>query len=92
MNRSPAPDYRGWLREIADPETILWDGCDAAIVGVVETCGRPTVVAYDYELLVGVFVEQGMTEDEAGEHVDLNIVGQYVNEHTPVVLMRTPWA
>jgi hypothetical protein len=83
---------RDWLKQTLDSEAVLWDDCDAAIVGIVERCGEPPVAAYDYELLVEVFIALGMSEDEARDHVDINIIGHYVGEFTPVVLHCAPGA
>lgn len=30
-------------------EVVTWDGCDAAIIGIVERCGQAPLVCYDYE-------------------------------------------
>lgn len=52
-------------------EMFVLDGCDAAIMGYTEE-GR---VAYDYERLVGVFMDQGMSLEEAREWIDYNVLG-----------------
>ena len=45
-----------------------WTGCDDAIVGLGHRCGCDTVVVYDYDKLVDVFIQQGMNEEESIEH------------------------
>ena len=88
MNR-----VRRWLDDCADAcgEGILVaDGLDEALVGL--TCyqpGRSTVCAvYDYERCVAVFRQQGMTDDEAREWMDVNVVGAWVGDGTPVFLTK----
>ena len=81
-------EMREWLADRMDGETVTWDGCEAALVGVVERCGQPSLPCYDYALLVQCFVGEGMTEDEAQEWVDFNIAGAWVGERTPVILYR----
>lgn len=61
-------------------EAILWDGCDDAIVGITPN-GE---VVYSIEKLWEVFIAQGMTEEEAIEWVDYNILCAYVGEFTPI--------
>ena len=78
---------REWLDEVASG-AILWDDCDAAIIGVGVRCGSEPVVVYDYDLLVKCFETAGMDPDDAAEYVDFNLVGAYVGERTPIILMR----
>lgn len=63
-----------------NPEAILWDNCDDAIIGITPE-GQ---VVYSIEKLWDVFVAQGMSELEAIEWVDYNILGAYVGEYTPI--------
>ncbi len=65
-----------------------WTGCDDAIVGLGHRCGCDTVVVYDYDKLVDVFIQQGMKEDESVEWIDFNILGAWIGEDTPIVLME----
>jgi len=59
---------------------------DAAIVGIGHRCGQPDLVVYDYDKLVAVFVKEGMTEDEATEWMDYNVVGAWHGPQTPIIL------
>ena len=67
---------------------IIYDGCDAAIVGFMdgesEDLGRRVV--YDYVKLIEVFQAQGMEEDDAVEWVSFNILGAYLGRQTPAIL------
>jgi len=65
-----------------------WTGCDEAIVGLGHRCGCDTVVVYDYDKLVDVFIQQGMDEEESIEWIDFNILGAWIGEDTPIVLME----
>lgn len=68
--------------EIADfnEDAILWDGCDDAIIGYTPE----GIAVYSINKLWDVFIEQGMTSEEAIEWVDYNILGAYVGENTPI--------
>jgi hypothetical protein len=68
--------------------TLLVDGADDAIIGYINRCGQPMVVIYDYQRLVEHFVSEGMSEDEATEWIEFNIIGAWIGEGTPGVLMR----
>jgi len=65
-----------------------WTGCDDAIVGLGHRCGCDTVVVYDYDKLVDVFIQQGMDEEESIEWIDYNILGAWVGDDTPIILME----
>jgi hypothetical protein len=71
------------LREkVADmnPEAILWDGLDDAIIGI--SIDNRTV--YGLNKMILLFQEQGMSEEEAIEWMDFNIISAYVGEYTPI--------
>ena len=63
---------------------------DAALVGVGHRCGSEAVAIYDYGKLVEVTMSlsDGGSEEEAAEYVEFNILGAYVGESTPMVLMQ----
>jgi hypothetical protein len=84
-------------KEMIDPNefsevegAIVFDDCNPAIIGYGSQHGHDPVIIYDYELLVAQFIEDGMTEEEAMEWVDYNIVGAWLGERTPVILYRFP--
>ena len=71
------------LREkVADmnTEAILWDGLDDAIIGI--SIDNRTV--YGLNKMILLFQEQGMSEEEAMEWIDFNIISAYVGEYTPI--------
>ena len=49
---------------------VVLDGCDAGIIGYTES----GLVAYGYEQLVKVFMDQGMDRDGAVEWIDYNVI------------------
>ncbi len=68
------------------PDDIpLWNGCDAAIIGVGMRCGMSPVAVYDYEKLVACFLTPDCDEECAREWVDFNIVGAYIGPETPII-------
>lgn len=78
---------RAFIDERADG-ALVWNNCDEAIIGVVERCGGPPLVCYDYTLLVECFLDDETDWDAAQEWVDYNIVGAYIDERTPMILYR----
>jgi hypothetical protein len=46
-----------------------------------------TRAIYDYDKCVTILVnEQGMDESEACQHMDFNVVGNYIGDNTPIIM------
>ena len=78
---------RDELAEI-DPDLLLMDGFDDCIIGICESFGSESVVAYDYDKVIANLESQGMTYEEAVEYHEFNQLGAYVGERTPVFIHR----
>jgi len=63
---------------------LFADGFDEAIMGVEERAG---VVAYDIDKIIEILMRE-MTEEEAVEYFEFNILGAYMGEKTPVYIHR----
>ena len=78
-------------REDLDYEGLLFaDGFDDAIIGVAERIGMEPVVAYDANKIIEI-LSRDMTEDEAVEYFEFNVLGAYVGEQTPVYIKKAPY-
>ena len=60
------------------------DGFDKAIIGVGSRCGQPDIIAYDVNKCIKILMDQGMTDEEAMEFFEFNVVGAWVGEETPI--------
>jgi hypothetical protein len=78
---------RDELAEI-DPDLMLMDGFDDCILGICESFGGESVVAYDYDKVIASLESQGMTYEEAVECHEFNQAGAYVGERIPVFIHR----
>lgn len=77
------------VEEIEDinPEALLCDGFDEAIIGMAERINLGPVVAYDVDKMLEIMVKRdGMTYEEAMEYFDYNILGAWMGENTPVYI------
>ena len=76
-----------YLIEIMDynPDAVAVDGFDDCIVGIVDTF-EGTKLLYSERKIVDK-LKKDMTEEEAVEYFDYNILGSYVGEYTPVYSM-----
>ncbi|PHQ84143.1 MAG: hypothetical protein COB65_06295 [Thalassobium sp.] len=78
-----------WIEEF-NPEALLADGFDDAIIGICERFGNDPVVAYDKDKCINILVQRdGMSYEEAVEYFDFNVLGAYVGKGTPVYILNT---
>ena len=73
-----------------NPEALLADGFEDALIGMVKIAGLPILALYDTELCIAILMQDGMTEEEALEHFDYNVLGSYVGESTPAFTYTYP--
>jgi hypothetical protein len=75
-----------------NPEAVLWDNLDAAIIGIGLRDTVPVAI-YDYNLMVLLFMEQeSWTQEDAVEWIEYNVIGAYVGTGTPMVAnVDDPW-
>ena len=70
-------------------DTILYDGLDDAIIGIAERLNLGPVVAYDIDKVINILIEtHGMSEIDAIEYFNFNILGMWVGELTPVFIRK----
>jgi hypothetical protein len=86
------PDYsdprREWIAQF-NPEALMADGYDEAVVGVAERCGQPSLVVYDANKCIQILIDRdGMDYDEAYEFFQFNTLGAWAGENSPLYLWR----
>jgi hypothetical protein len=75
-------------RVLGDDETVaLADGFETAFVGIARQFNQPFAV-YEYEKCLAILEDQGLTMEEALEHMSYNVEGAWVGESTPAFLHR----
>tara|TARA_R100001443_G_scaffold58369_1_gene68939 strand:+ start:3572 stop:3832 length:261 start_codon:yes stop_codon:yes gene_type:complete len=78
------------IDEIAEinPEAMMADGFDEAILGMCIQFGTEPIVAYDYEKCLNILMERDdLTRTDAIDFMEFNVIGSYVGLHTPVFIM-----
>jgi hypothetical protein len=76
-------DKRGEIAEI-NPEALLMpEKFDRALIGFVERIGQEGIALYNTHTIIDIFIEDGMTEEEAMEWFAFNTLGSYCGEGTP---------
>jgi len=71
------------VAEFCGDEALFADGLDEAIIGYMQR-GATMVALYDANKCIEVFItNDGMSEEEAREHFDFNVLGSWVGDYTP---------
>ena len=75
------------IHEFAEGAVIL-DGLNEAIIGIVEEFGNGPRILYSKPKILNILCERDlMTQSEAEEFYDYNIIGLYAGEQNPVFLI-----
>ena len=73
--------------EEINPEALLCDGFDEAIIGMAERINLGPVVAYSVEKIIGTLMSRDeMSYEDAYEYYNFNIVGAWIGDNTPVFI------
>lgn len=80
------------MKEIINEQAenaIILDGFDDAILGIVSEFGNGPRILYSTEKIIEILRDKdGMTEEDAIEYYDYNIIGMYAGEQNPVFLVK----
>ncbi len=76
------------LNQLAEehPQALLADGFEQAFLGICRRFGQEPVAAYSYEKCINILVLEGMSEDEAVDYFEFNVIGSWVGVGTPVFI------
>jgi hypothetical protein len=67
----------------SDLELLKVDDFDEAVVGIEVRSGK---LVYNIDKMVEILMEDDMTEEDAIEYLDYNVIGAYVGELTPIYI------
>ena len=70
-----------------NPQALLCDGLEPALVGIATRCSQPALAVYSKRLAVEHLVSEGSEYNEAVEYLEHNTWGAWNGEHTPLTLM-----
>ena len=76
-----------YFNDVEETEAIVFDGLDAAILGVAEQhAGVGPLVAYSMAGIIGCYESQGMSHEEAVDFFAYNCQCLGVGEGTPIIV------
>jgi hypothetical protein len=64
-------------------ETAQTFGYEDAIVGVSFRFGQEPIICYDFDKVIKILMKDAMTEEEAIEFFDYNVIGTWAGDGTP---------
>ena len=64
-----------------NPEAIVWDGFDDAIIGYDM---REWKIIYDEAKMADILIADGMTYEDAIDYLGFNVFSTYVGDYTPI--------
>lgn len=71
-----------------NPEALLADGFEAALIGIAYRCGQKPLAVYSMQRAIRVLVERdGLSESDAEEYLEFNVLGAWNGENTPIFLV-----
>ena len=76
------------ISEFPDQELLFADGFDNAVIGVDHASQR---LIYSIDLCMEILVQEGMTMEDALEHLEFNVINAYVGEKTPIWCQDINW-
>ena len=71
--------------EELNPEAIMYDGFDDALVGVIARCSTEPLALYDREKCLEILISKGATYEEALDYFCYNVEGCWAGPHTPFI-------
>jgi hypothetical protein len=75
-------DNRALLAEM-NPNALLADGFEEALIGYATIATKPPVVLYDYTKCITVLMTKGLSHEEAEEYMSFNVTDAWLGEGTP---------
>jgi hypothetical protein len=64
-------------------DAIVYPDLKEAMIGIVERFGMSSVALYDYNKVIQILMESGMTHEEAVEWYGFNTLGTWAGDGTP---------
>lgn len=75
-----------------NPDALLADGFEAALIGIARRCGQPSLAVYDISKCIKILEKRHkLSNEEAWEYFDFNVAGSWVGENTPIFFDKVAW-
>ena len=72
-----------------NPEALLVDGLNEAVIGFGHQFSNAPVAIYDYDKCIEIYMrDHGWDYDEAMEWMSFNVIGAWMGEGTPIFMTK----
>ncbi len=71
------------MGEPRDEGPVIYPDLTPALVGMVMRFGQEPIACYDYDKVIAQYMADGMTDEEAVEFFEFNVIGAWVGDRTP---------
>jgi hypothetical protein len=72
-----------------NPEALLVDGLNEAVIGFGHQFSNAPVAIYDYDKCIEIYMrDNGWDYDEAMEWMSFNVIGAWMGEGTPIFMTK----
>ena len=66
-----------------DQRTVVFPDLEEALVGVDRRFGQEDIACYSYDKVIELYIDQGMSYEEAVEYFEYNTIGGWYGDTTP---------
>lgn len=84
--RKKIENFLDYMEQL-NPAAAFPDGLEDAIIGIAERIGSDPLILLDTEKCIAILMED-MSEEEAREYFQYNVLGAWVGEGTPVFMTK----
>ena len=84
VESSTSADVVSTLEEL-NPDAIMYDGFDAALLGIVARCSTEPLALYDREKCIKILTDRGLSWSDAEDYFCFNVEGCWAGPHTPFI-------
>ncbi len=71
--------------EEMNPNALLYDGFDEALVGIIARCGTEPLALYDRNKCIQILMDKGASHEEAEDYFCYNVEGCWAGPNTPFI-------
>ena len=72
--------------EEMNPNALLYDGFDEALVGIIARCGTEPLALYDRKKCIQILMDKGASHEEAEYYFCYNVEGCWAGPNTPFIV------
>lgn len=85
MKDSPTSSEIAHFLEELNPDALMYDGFEGALVGIASRCSTLPLALYDRSRCIQILVDKGMSHANAEDYFCYNVEGCWAGPNTPLI-------